>query len=1829
MKKLLAAVTSFAMSASLMTSAFASSFNVSAAGRVSAVQPNVSIGEVADVAVNKTAQADFVVTPEEVSVNPGETVKVKITADAGSHKVATFIVGLDDADLPQGITADVAEADLRCKAVDGQFTFKELNGRYYCDTLDSGEPMEVNSDKAVIAFTLSVPANAQPGDYTYNLTHFHVVEDGYNGVEFDATIKPGTIHILGEGTTAPATTGAPTNTTTPGGDVSVVATTKTPDPSLNIDDGFIIKPEDVEVNAGDTASIKVYAENNSNRKVAQFVAQIIDSNLPISGATSTMSKTKCSAVEGGCEYKLLGGTWYCDTLDSGEPQEINTDKAVATFDISIPAGTAPGTYTWYLDRFHVVEDGYNGVEFDATIKPATITVNGGGTTAATQGETTPVTTGTKPASVDADFIITPVDVEVAPGEDVTINLMCENGSNRLAGQFVVRVDDANLPINGAKATMTSLRCTAISGSPEYKEIDGTWYCDCLDSGDPQEIDTSKPVAKITISVPADAEPGEYTWAPDRFHVVENGYEAIEFDANIKSGKIVVTGGTTTTSEVTTAATTTASDDTTTTVTTTVTNAAPVDGKVEWKIPTVKAKAGDTVTMDVVVNGDSDLAVAGAQFKITPASGIAFAGVNATSAAYKADIQKNASTNEFAFAEGKGAATAAADGAVVLSLSYKVPADASGTYAVKWSDAFVSDTNGNAITDKVTFTDGAIVVDAPVDGNISWEIPTVHVQPGKTATLDVVVVDPKAEALEVAGAQFNIDAKAPVEFSSVKGSDAYKSDIVNNKNEFAFGEGKGAGVAAADGATVMTLKFDVPADTKAGTYPVEWSKAFVSDTNGSDITANVTLIDGAIIVDAPVTGKVTWTIPEKHAVPGETVTMDVLVSVDDENLAVGGAQFNIDAESPIAFASAKGSEGYKADLTYNADTKEFAFAEGKGAGVEAADGSVVLQLTYTVPEDAAAGEYPVTWSKAFISDTNGDDITADVALIDGAIIIDDTTSTTSEVTTTGTDSVTTTSSETDTVSTTDSETITTVSTQGEGTTTVVTAPDGAIIWAIQKVEAMPGDTVTVPVLVLDPNGVALPVGGAQFGVTADAPIAYDSISGSDAYGADVVANPATFEFAFADAKGGEKAAANNAVVFNLTYTVPRETEQGEYPVKWTNGFFSAANSKGEDISNYIVCMDGAIIVKEETDYTSETTTTTSTATWTATETETTTTLTVAEGSIIWQVPTVKAKPGEEVALDVIVLDPNNTKLEVGGAQFIAAAEGDVTLVSGTGSDAYKADIESGKDGNANEFAFAHPKGEGIAADNGAKVITLTYKVSENAKDGDKYPVTLSELNASDTNGLDITKHILVLAGAILVEEETPVSTTESTTTGTETTTASTTTEAVVTAPEGAIIWQIQRVEAKPGETVTVPVLVLDPNGVNLPIGGAQFGVTAKTPIAYSAISATSEGYGADVVANPATYEFAFANAKGAEMSAANGATVFNLTYTVPEGTAAGEYPVVWTKDFFNVSSAEGADMTGHIICLDGAIIIKEETTTTTGESTTTTDTETTTTVSETGEDSTTTTTSETGEVSTTTTTSETTTVSESDTDTGVSTTSTTSTTVTELPDAAKYVIIEGTAIDGFYFNHDGRTFNKGHVTATKVQVVMNDGTTEDLTFDDSALSFKEQVSGKDNPMEAYRESQTDFTYNVDVLYGGKPLEFADGKPVTFKAYIGVKGDSNLDNKADAKDASNALAYYAKISTLAEGESPDTVRLNPDANEIINNNPDLDLDQFGAFLVDVDKDVYDADNWKTTKSGRTIDAKDASWILKYYSIMSTGENDRQKAWNETILGREEKIADFLIK
>ena len=76
-------------------------------------------------------------------------------------------------------------------------------------------------------FTFTVPATAKPGTYTWNLSRFHVVEDGINKIEFDATINPGKIVVKGEGTTTTTTEPPKTTTTTTTSEAPKTTTTTT------------------------------------------------------------------------------------------------------------------------------------------------------------------------------------------------------------------------------------------------------------------------------------------------------------------------------------------------------------------------------------------------------------------------------------------------------------------------------------------------------------------------------------------------------------------------------------------------------------------------------------------------------------------------------------------------------------------------------------------------------------------------------------------------------------------------------------------------------------------------------------------------------------------------------------------------------------------------------------------------------------------------------------------------------------------------------------------------------------------------------------------------------------------------------------------------------------------------------------------------------------------------------------------------------------------------------------------------------------------------------------------------------------------------------------------------------------------------------------------------------------------------------------------------------------------------------------------------------------------------------------------------------------------
>ena len=297
-----------------------------------------------------------------------------------------------------------------------------------------------------------------------------------------------------------------------------------------------------------------------------------------------------------------------------------------------------------------------------------------------------------------------------------------------------------------------------------------------------------------------------------------------------------------------------------------------------------------------------------------------------------------------------------------------------------------------------------------------------------------------------------------------------------------------------------------------------------------------------------------------------------------------------------------------------------------------------------------------------------------------------------------------------------------------------------------------------------------------------------------------------------------------------------------------------------------------------------------------------------------------------------------------------------------------------------------------------------------------------------------------------------------------------------------------------------------------------------------------------------------------------------------------------------------------------------TTTTTGS-----DDDVTTTTTGSGDDVTTTTTTGSGDDVTTTTTGSgddvTTTTTGSDDDVTTTTTGsgddvTTTTTATMIgeDDGIVRAAIE-TEVVGFYFSHDPRPFKAENVNVERAWTKDAEGNEIDVEFDPSLVTFEEVNSKADNPEEAYDVNNTTFKYTVNVFYNGKPLVNADEDAVAITVYIGVKGDTNLDNMSDARDASNILAYYANASTLDEGETIEDVRMSPENCEPVNNNPELDT--LCAFLADVDLDVYSKDNWRKTKSDRIIDATDASFILSYYSYMSTEENAiPHEGWNYSL-------------
>ena len=288
---------------------------------------------------------------------------------------------------------------------------------------------------------------------------------------------------------------------------------------------------------------------------------------------------------------------------------------------------------------------------------------------------------------------------------------------------------------------------------------------------------------------------------------------------------------------------------------------------------------------------------------------------------------------------------------------------------------------------------------------------------------------------------------------------------------------------------------------------------------------------------------------------------------------------------------------------------------------------------------------------------------------------------------------------------------------------------------------------------------------------------------------------------------------------------------------------------------------------------------------------------------------------------------------------------------------------------------------------------------------------------------------------------------------------------------------------------------------------------------------------------------------------------------------GSYKKAYARvDFSDIKDTGKASLS---LSLD-RILVTDTTTTTTSTTTTSSSTTTSTTTKVNPDDSTTTS-------------STTTKVNPDDT-----TTSTTTTKPIELKKIKRQYAKNGyTKTAAFYLNTE-EEFNKKQISDVTLVIEYTDGSTEDRVVAADDINF-----GTAKPTNTYKKDSTDFKYAVQVYVKDVALTDELGENITVDAYIGVRGDADLDSTANAVDASVVLTYYAKLSTNdAEGNSnrPSNTKLS--TSNLVTSARNI-YDDFAAYLCDVEHDVTFDNLTKKVTRNKTINAVDASSILQFYA------------------------------
>ena len=407
MKKLLSAVTSVVMSLTLMTGAFTSP--VSAAGGMTAVQPNVSIGEVSGVAANKKADAEVSLDLGNYKVKPGQTFDVEVKIDCHNNAVSagdvTYAI-----ESPLEITEllDYSPA-LDDRDVMVNLATKKMN---FTSLVDS-EPSVIRSDDALMIVSVSVPENTPAGDYKISITDAKIFK-GNRSATWNTEILNGTITVEGDTTTTSTT--AATTTTTKVATTSTTtkaATTTTTTRATTTTSTAITAPTttttvgaaeisldlgNYKVKPGQTFDVEVKIDCHNNAVSAGDVTYAIESPLEITELLDYSPALDDRDVMVNLATKKMNFTSLVDS----EPSVIRSDDALMIVSVSVPENTPAGDYKISITDAKIFK-GNSSVTWNTEILNGTITVEGdtSATTTTTSSATTTKTSTTSSSTTSS------------------------------------------------------------------------------------------------------------------------------------------------------------------------------------------------------------------------------------------------------------------------------------------------------------------------------------------------------------------------------------------------------------------------------------------------------------------------------------------------------------------------------------------------------------------------------------------------------------------------------------------------------------------------------------------------------------------------------------------------------------------------------------------------------------------------------------------------------------------------------------------------------------------------------------------------------------------------------------------------------------------------------------------------------------------------------------------------------------------------------------------------------------------------------------------------------------------------------------------------------------------------------------------------------------------------------------------------------------------------------------------------------------------------------------------------------------------------------------